>query len=368
MASPAGAGSEGLDLRATLARHRAFWRRADADRPLFGCWQGGYFLLEGLESVLASGRLEASQLTPDVLWKLHEAWSRRHVAGLGDLLPTATPFLGIPWLEAIVGCPVVASLESGSIWAEPFSETLPDPASLVERALAVDNPWLAKLMECVRTLGERLEGRLPFGTPIMRGPTDLLASVLGGSPMVYAFAEEPDRVRAVMAALADIWIEVARRQLALAPAFHGGYGCYRGVWAPGELVTAQEDSSALLSPALYRDQVLPADRRIFGSFGHTLMHNHSASLGITIDEVLGSPTLAGFELTVDPAPGPSVSELIPAMRRIQSRLPLVLMGSLGEADLRLVLEELAPAGLAIYTEVASLEQAERYAAIVEGRG
>lgn len=354
------------DLSARLARHRAFWRREETNRPLYGFWQGGYSPLRGLQGVIAEGHLEPEQLTPDVLWSLQEAWGQRHLSGLGDLLPAAMPFVGVPWVEATLGCPVYASLESGCMWAEPFSDVLPAPEALEEWASAPDNPWLAKLLESVALLGARLGGALPFGTPIMRGPIDLLASMVGGTAMVYGLSEEPGKVRRLLSVLASTWIRVAKLQLAAEPSFHGGYGCYRALWAPGELVTMQEDSSALLSPALYRAFVLPEDQRIYAAFDHVLMHNHSAGLQITIDGVLDSPAVAGYELTLDPPPAPSVRQLLPVMRRVRERKPLIIMGTLGEADLRLILANLEPAGLAIYCEVESREQAAHYAAVIEG--
>ncbi|MCC7352927.1 MAG: hypothetical protein IT330_04150 [Anaerolineae bacterium] len=354
-------------LEAKLARHRAFWQRAETDRPLYGFWQGGYFPLEGLQGVMTSGYLKPENLVPEGFLSLYEARSVRTMLDAGDLLPAVTPFLGIPWTEAIAGCPIVVSLESGSIWAEPYTTKLSDLDGLEERALSPHNPWLRKLLEFQQVLKEELGGSIPFGTPIQRGPTDLLASIMGGTAMVYAFCEEPERMRRITRAVANVWIKVAQMQLALAPEFHGGYGCYRGLWAPGQVVTVQEDSSALLSPALYEDFVLPEDRRIYANFAYPLMHNHSAFLHITIDGVVTSEALAGYEMTIDPSPGPSISDLLPYMQRAQAKKPLIVFGTLSEADLRLIVATLPPAGLAIYTQVESPAQAARYANVIEGR-
>ena len=355
------------DLEARLARHQAFWQRGETERPLYGFWRGGYFPLEGLQGMMASGYLQPQNLVPEGFLSLYEARSIRTLLEIGDLLPAATPFLGIPWIEAIAGCPIVASLEAGSMWAEPYTTSLSELEGLEERALSADNPWLCKLLEFHQVLKQELGSTIPFGTPIMRGPTDLLASIMGGTNMVYAFYEEPEKMRRIIHTVATVWIEVAKMQLALAPAFHGGYGCYRGLWAPGQVVTMQEDSSAALSPSLYNDFVLPEDRRIYSHFAYPVMHNHSAFLHITLEGVTQSSALAAYEMTVDPAPGPSIGQLLPLMQRAQEKKPLLIFGTLSEADLRLISGTLPPTGLAIYTQVESPAQAARFAAILEGR-
>ena len=350
---------ESDSLSKRLARHRGFWDKSASDRPLVGFWLGGYYPLAGLEGLfdekyLVPDQVEPERLLPAQMRHLNEAW-----ISSGELLPAAIPILGFPWLEAIIGCPVVSSAEAGAIWPEPLGPDLPDPDRLEELALSPHNAWSAKLQECLKVLMDALGGTIPFGTPILRGPTDLMATLMGGTAMILAFKDRPKESRKLLHALASIWIHFARTILDSSPPFQGGYGCFRGIWAPGKTAILQEDASALLSPALYGGLVLGEDRRALAEFPFAMMHNHSGNLPITRNGVLNSESLAAFELTIDPPPAPSVLTLLPIMKDIQASKPLVVFGSLDQRDLELMTRELSPSGLAICVEVESPEEAGR---------
>jgi hypothetical protein len=326
---------------------------------LVGFWLGGYFPLAGVKGLfdhpyLLPEQIEPEQLLSSLLRHLQQAWRAS-----GDLFPVATPLFGLPWLEAIIGCPIVASLQSETIWAEPLGTDFPDADQLRERALSPRNTWTVKLRQCLQVLAEALRGTTPFGTPILRGPTDLMAALMGGTAMVLALQDRPEESVRLLDVLADIWTQVAGSILDFVPRFQGGYGCFRGVWAPGRTAILQEDASAVLSPQLYERLVLARDRRILAEFPFAMMHNHSSNLGIMVEGLTGSDALAAFELTVDPPPAPCLRSLLPILRKIQENKPLVVFGSLNEQDLEVLSGELSPSGLAICVEVESIEEAAR---------
>jgi len=74
--------------------------------------------------------LSDGPLTPEML--IPERWKPfyRDMSNLlpvrGQLLPVLYPFVTIPWMEGIMGCPIRVSLDSHSMGADPCLEDLAD--------------------------------------------------------------------------------------------------------------------------------------------------------------------------------------------------------------------------------------------------
>jgi len=84
--------------------------------------------------------------------------------GTGDALPQAHPYPKIPWLEAMLGCPI--KITEGQVWNEHYAG---DPEQLLHRRLNVEhNGWYQLYLEFLKKLGARLGGasflrRMGFG-------------------------------------------------------------------------------------------------------------------------------------------------------------------------------------------------------------
>jgi hypothetical protein len=340
----------GIPLPERLARMANWWRRAN-DRPLVGFTLGSYYPLHRYPR--AAARLAEGPVRPedivvsdylddtDRLFELHEA------AG-GDLLFSAAPFLGLPWVEASLGCGVVADHTTGSTRSTPPAEPEVPPFS-------PDNPWVRKMLEFVPALAERSAGRYPVGVTLMRGVSDLLAALYGGGDFVLRLIDEPDRMRQAVERLTDYWIAFGRCLLDALPLFHGGTGSFfYGLWSPGRMIWLQEDAVALLSPALYREFIYPADCRIARAFENAIVHLHPTRF-IPSRELVATD-LAAIELHID-HDGPHAAALEEHYRTILAVKPLLVWGDLTEADLEFVLTRLPQRGLAVNVVVESVAQA-----------
>ena len=100
-------------LSEKLARHRSLWNLEEMDRPLITF----RLLMEGMElyhgaATLPDGLLRPDQVDPEAFlpdydrqWQMHEEMGH-------DGVYCATPFWKIPWIEAIIGCPIRISGDS----------------------------------------------------------------------------------------------------------------------------------------------------------------------------------------------------------------------------------------------------------------
>jgi len=164
------------ELAAVLERHAAWWRR---EAPLLTRVEGTP--LGDLWLPLADGTLAAEDvdLTPELL-DVHRLAGERQSPGplevFGDRICTADPFSRMPWVEAILGAPVRATIRGGSMRTRPFIRTWQEWERAPTRR---DEGWFSLLMRLTDMLVERSGGRRAATAPILRGPCDMAEAVLG---------------------------------------------------------------------------------------------------------------------------------------------------------------------------------------------
>lgn len=132
-----------------IKRSTDFWKRTNTT-PLLGYSLGSYFIskrFEAVKELLAEPRkIEASMLkveafTSDYL-RMAEAWgSVDH-----DIVFTAAPFPGIPWMEAMLGCDVYST--GSSFVARATGENLQD----VDLRHLIRVEWFNKYIEFTEML------------------------------------------------------------------------------------------------------------------------------------------------------------------------------------------------------------------------
>ena len=272
----------------------------------------------------------------------------------GELIWSAAPFFGLPWVEAALGCGVAADVENGC------TRSVPPPGfgeSPVIPAFSESNEWVAKMLEFAGALAERSGGRYPVGVTLMRGISDLLSALYGGEQFVLRMFEAPDEVHAVVERLTEFWIGFGRCLLDHIPMFHGGTGAFfYGVWCPGKTIWLQEDGVALLSPRLYEEFILPADRRIAAAFEHSVVHLHPSRF--IPSRQLTETDVDVIELHIDKG-GPPAKSLEKHYRTILEKKRLLVWGDISEADLEYLLTRLPARGLAIDVVVSDADEAGR---------
>jgi hypothetical protein len=330
------------------------WLERRNERPLFGFTLGSYYPLRrypegsrGLEGLIGPDQIVVDRFLADTerLFESHEQ------AG-GDFVFSAAPFLGIPWLEAALGCGVFADQMTGSTRSHPPPGFA---ANCVVPEFSASIPWVEKMLEFVPALTQQSRGRYPVGNTLMRGITDLLSALYGGENFIYRMIDEPDEVKRVIAGLTEFWIAFGRCLLDALPLFHGGTGSFfYGLWCPGKFVWLQEDAAALLSPAMYEEFILPADRQIADAFDHTVIHLHPTRFLPT--NYLVDTNLSAIEIHID-HDGPRAAELHEHYQRVLARKPLYVWGDVREEDIEYLFTNLPHRGLAVNAIVDGPEEA-----------
>lgn len=342
----------------SLHIHEAYWCRQRMDRPLVGILPGwtAQDRFPATRAALPEGPLAPEDIPIDLfladcdrLYQVHRQ--------IGDDYPfTASPFIWIPWMEAITGCPVQVS--NASIWAEPC---VPNWDSWEWRAPDLGDPWPRKLLEMMEALVEHSEGRYPVSATMMRGPLDMLAAMRGAANLPLDIVDQPEVVAHALEACADTWIKLAKAQIKLIPESGCGYmDGDRGLrfWAPEKPIWLQEDAMSLLSPTIYREIVLPVDKRIAAEFPAVGFHLHGSALW-AIDDLTAAPEIHIIELNLEAA-NTDVEGAFVGWKKIQEHKPVVIWRLYEDGFglwLDRVLKEFPSDGLSIQVTVTDLDQA-----------
>jgi hypothetical protein len=330
----------GLELQEL---HRRYWHREQADRLLIGASREGTFFLQPfLDLGVRSGRLPLENVPePQAFF---ETYFRRTLRGDpldGDLYWVLKPPRALPWMETIVGCDVNVSDRSRSMTAMAPA-VVPDLAGLDLGS----NGWLRLMTAFTQQLAAHFGDRYPVGQTLMRGPSDMLAALLGLSFYTELY-DNPASLKVMARRCTDIWIKVLQAQYRHIPVYHGGYvSGIMGLWAPGPVAAYQEDAAGFISESMYREVFWECDVAIANAFPYSLLHLHSASLRM-LPAVLEIPRLTAVNVVVDPS-GPSLAALLSDLRRIQAAgKALHLQGDLSAEDVRLVRSALSWDGLCL---------------------
>ncbi|MHB0913033.1 MAG: uroporphyrinogen decarboxylase/cobalamine-independent methonine synthase family protein [Armatimonadota bacterium] len=334
------------------------WFNRDNDRPLLGFYLGSQYPLHrypGGAKSLPNGIIRPEDVVAEDYLEDSERLYKLYKDTGGDLIWSAAPFFGIPWVEASLGCTVVADRQVGSIRVETSSEFAENP---VVPKFSPDNPWVAKMIEFIPVLERRSAGRYPIGTTLMRGISDLLSALYGTEELLIRMYEAPDEIKIVAESLTDYWIEFGRYMMERLPLFHGGTGAFfYSVWCPGKTIWMQDDAMALLSPDMHELFIHSHNCRIAEAFEHSVMHLHP-SWSTPVDHALETG-IDVVELHRDRG-GRTAEELYDSHTKVLSEKPLIVWGDITERDMDFILDHLPHKGLAINVTVGSKEQAKQF--------
>ena len=330
-----------------LQRHTAFWRREKVDRPLITVRP--FAPLTHRRLPLADGtttegdvELKPGMINPDGINKVEQRRAAEGRLNLGGSFSARGAYERIPWVEAILGCPIWADSDSGSIWSEAY---LPDARAPHSFDLSEKNLWFQKLKDAVRYLVEHNDGSYLVAHTLMRGPIDIVRAIIGDVPLCLEVLDDPAGIRDLLEEVTPLFVQIGKAQTALIPPFHGGYCSQFGIWAPGTVVRTQCDMSSTTSASIYAEQFLPYDERICREFDYSVIHLHSGFLH-TVDAILERELPMAIEIALDTGSTPvTTRDVVPIARKILERKPLLLEGQMSAADLAYVLANLPAAGL-----------------------
>jgi len=340
-----------------LERLERFWQRAPTDRPVLGMRLKSYFPMQDFKGGPHSGMVTPDQLKAEDYFGDYEHLYEMYTRAIGDQIYVASACRGVPWLEAILGCEIEAGTDT--MWARAH---LNDWSELDAVRFDPGNLWFLKLLEVTEEVVRYSENRFPVGMPLLRGPGDVASALRGVNNFCLDVVTEPDKLEVLLDVCADTYIQVTRALFEKCTRWQGGYfEQIRHIWAPGYCCQTQADIASLLSPAHYREFLLPRDAAVLRTYDYCFIHLHSSSVHV-LDDILGIDPLAAVQLSVDVG-GPGPLELFGNFEKVLTRTRLIIQVDGKESspdEIVQLCRRLPPEGFYILVRADSLQEGNAF--------
>jgi hypothetical protein len=334
-----------IDRQELIERSGRFWRREQTDRPLVGALFNRLAPLTHFTEFHPEPRVRLEDLS---IQEFIADCDRRHEASEqieGDAIFVANPFIGFPWMEAILGCTIECG--GGSAWPKLLDS---DWKQYSVDSVPWSNGWFDRMQEQTKAALAAAGGRYPVGPVHLRGMGDVIANLMGQTEFCLALYDYPDMVRSIIDIYVEVWRKITRSQYELLGEEAGGYwNGNQPLWAPGKTMFIPADVASLISPRMFEDFLLTPTQRMLEGYDYCIMHTHSAYLdAYPLDLLMNIEQLKAVQIGLDPN-GPSVQDLLPQFRRVLERRALIV----GEAanysveDINFLIKQLPAEGLCI---------------------
>jgi len=349
------------DFNEYKERHLEFWSLQDVKSPLIGFTIGAgldswsyWQYNSAAQKLFAQEKIQPEDIDPNDF--VDEQQNYLELSGQinDDIYRSAMPFASIPWMEAILGCPVVST--GSHLSSEKIIE---DPESYSQIQINTDNPWIKKYLEFIKVYNNCFSGKYPVAQSVLRGPSDLACALIGVENASIALLMQPEAMHKLLEYVSIQLEEFLKLQLSALPKFQDGYviGQYE-IWAPEPAIRIQEDSSMHYSPELYEKFLKPNDERITSISNYTLIHLHSSSL-VLINKFLEVSQIKAFQITKDQGIV-KLEDMLPGLMKIQKAgKSLIIKGVFNDSDLELIKKNISVAGLCLQPVVSNATEAEQ---------
>ena len=267
-------------------------------------------------------------------------------------------------IRANFGTVVVASLLGGKVeqrddsppWVRHF-ETEKEFMSILDRCndLCLDG-IAGRVSDTYRVYHDILAGypnlckNLNIVLPDLQGPLDTL-ELLRGSDVYLDFLEKPEMVDHALSFIAHVQVAFAKELSPLISSNHPGYSFQHAVLIKGNILI-RNDSTIMIDPLMYREQVAPHDEFVLKSMHGGGIHS-CGRIDYLIPEIFDLPSISCFDF------GQSYLNDMTSVypMAVTKKIPLIRVRPARELLLSDKLREYYPTGVSLVYDASSYEEA-----------
>lgn len=261
-------------------------------------------------------------------------------------------------LNAFLGCPI--NFKEQTVWYYPIAD---DPEKVDCLEFDKNGFYWNWTREALAYLSEKARGRYVVTMPDLVEGVDILSELFGTQDMLLHLMDCPEAVHRLLDQLDDLYFEAYDELAEIIQSPEGEVPfMFFNCWGPGRTAKLQCDFSAMISPAMFDEFVLPRLRRQCRRLDYSVYHLDGPDAICHIDSILSIPELtalqwepgAGNPNTADPVWWKPVWEKVYAAGK--SALLLGASRDLVEAFVK----EFGQAGTLVLTQAESEDQARRF--------
>lgn len=342
-----------VDWEKSRDRHEAWWRGAAIDRVLLQVYAPK-------KDVPPSTQPEApksfEQQWLDIENRLQWFdWHLNRTYYAGDAFPYFNPELGPGTFSTFIGAK--PEFASNTVWYHPCVDDIPNAKPPV---FDENNKYWRFLQDISRKSVERFEGRALTAFPDLIENLDTIASLFGTNELLMAMVDYPEKVHEFQRAILPLYLEYHSRLYDIIKDEVGGSSfCQFYIYGIGRTAKLQCDFSAMISPKMFEDFLVPymvpqceaLDHTVYHWDGRCALQHEGPLLGMEPLQAIQWTPGAGEPLVGDPV-------WYPMYHRVRAKGKSLLLIGITPDKVQDVVEELGPEGLHLVTWAGSEEEAD----------
>ena len=252
------------DFNAVRQRFEGWWDRRDIGRPLMRLTapKPGVSGAAPTAATLEQRYTDPEYLTAAVRYELE------HILLLGDAFPNASCNLGPGSMALYLGSE--PRFAEDTVW---FTETVEDAEAFAKLSFDHENKWWVRHQEILRKMVELSDGDYLVCIPDIIENADILSSLRGAQDLCYDKIDCPENVEAGIRRIDELYFRYydALRDIAADADGTVAYTAFQ-ILGPERIAKIQCDYSALISPGMYREIIVPSLRKQCQNLRHSMYH------------------------------------------------------------------------------------------------
>jgi len=282
-----------------------------------------------------------------------------------DTLPKASTDFGPGTLATFLGSQ--PRIEPSTVWFEPTIEHVEPPESLPPFTFDPNNEWYVHMAEFLRGSVKRADGAYLVPLPDLIENIDILASLRDNQVLMMDMIMRPKWVLEKLQEINQVYFEAFDALCDIVRATDGSnaFGAF-SVWGPGKSAKVQCDASAMFSPVMFKQFVVPSLSEQCEWLDFSLFHLDGHQCIPHLDHLLEIDALDAIEWTPDPnVPGGGDPHWYPMYKRILDAGKCVQAIGIRHEEIEPLIDAVGPDGLYIMTHFQDEQSVEKVAKIVE---
>jgi len=273
----------------------------------------------------------------------------------GESFPNLWINLGPGITAAYLGCTPQANAET--IWFNPPPQEM-TWEEVPALGLDPENYWWKITRELTELAVQWAGNKFFAGMTDLNSVQDILCHLLGTQRMLYGLIDHPDEFKQACNLVNDIWLACYDGLIGILQPRMQGSSNWMNIWFPGRGGDVQCDFSAMISPQMFEEFILPHLQVQCRRLEQTIYHMDGPGQIPHLEILLDIPELDGIQW-VPGAGNPPVgsSGWFPMYRRIQQRGKKLVLQGMDKSEVETVLSSISSRGLLIETTCDSEDEA-----------
>jgi len=255
------------DMDAVRARLKAWWEGGDIGRPALSLTAPRAEPIEAIPALPAPPGWVTDYSTSDYAYRVNlSARACIHTHYLAEAVPFVAPDLAPNCLALYLGCRGVDM--PGTVWCQPF--VLDEEPGDIPLSYDPDNFYWRFCLRLGRDQLRLSRGKFLLQFPDLIEGLDTLEAMRGAERLLIDLIERPDWVRRQLRRITDLYFRYYDVLYDLMRDEVGGSVFW--IWGPGRTAKFQCDFSYMISPAMFKDFMLPVLTEMCERVSYPLYH------------------------------------------------------------------------------------------------